>query len=107
MHALLNNTKWNELRLAMCRLGCLAPRWRTLDVENGYLCDWDRGWYYHFQIGGYKTIQWVEIETIGSEQTEAVLRELVRLNLPGDRISNGFRIYGYVEPGKYVQYIGR
>jgi hypothetical protein len=107
MHALLNNTKWEELRLAMYNLADLSPRWRTLDVENGYLCDWDREWSYHFKAGGYKTIQWVDIETVGSEQTEAVQRELVRLDLPGERTPNGFRVYGYVESGKYIQYIGR
>ena len=107
MYALLNDTKWDELRLAMYNLGHLSPRWRTLDIKNGYLSDWDREWYYHFREGGYKTIQWVDIETVGENQTEAVLRELVRFSLPGERIPDGFRVYGYVEPGSYVQYIGR
>jgi hypothetical protein len=107
MHALLNDTKWDALRLAMYNLGNLSPRWRTLDIKNGYLSGWDSGWYYHFREGGYKTIQWVEIETVGENQTEAVLRELVRLSLPGERTPDGFRVYGYVESGSYVQYIGR
>jgi len=107
MHALLNDTKWEELRLAMYNLGNLSPRWRTLDIKNGYLSSWDSGWYYHFREGGYKAIRWVEIETVGENQTEAVLRELVRMSLPGERTPHGFRVYGYVDSGRYVQYIGR
>lgn len=57
MHPLMNDTKWDELRLAMYGLKGVASRWRTLDVESGYLSVWDRDWYYHFRNGGYKFIQ--------------------------------------------------
>lgn len=104
MHPLLNDTKWDELRLAMYNLGKLSPRWRTLDIKNGHLSDWDSEWYYHFRAGGYNTIRYVDLETVGEEQKEAVLRELVRLNLPGENTPDGFRVYGYVESGTGSMY---
>ncbi len=45
----------------MYELDDLTPRWRTRDVENGHLSEWDREWFHHFREGGYKFIQWVEI----------------------------------------------
>jgi len=35
MNPFMNETKWDELRLAMYALGNLHPRWRTKDV-SGY-----------------------------------------------------------------------
>jgi hypothetical protein len=105
MHPLMNDTKWDELRLAMYGLDELAPRWRTLDVESGYLSMWDREWYYHFRNGGYKSIQWVEIAADTVEQQVAVLRELARIHVPGERTVSGYRVFGYVETGRAVDYI--
>ena len=34
----MNNTKWEELRAAMYGLDGLRPRWRTKDLESGYVC---------------------------------------------------------------------
>lgn len=101
----MNDTKWDELRLAMDRLKQLSPRWRTLDVENGHLSDWDGEWFYHFRNGGYKSIQWVEIVTESAEQKRAVLGELVNVHVPGQCIETGFRILGYVEIGVATDYL--
>jgi hypothetical protein len=105
MHPLMNDTKWDELRRAMYELDELAPRWRTQDVENGHLSEWDRGWFYHFRIGGYKSIQWVEIAVDTVEQRAAVLAELVRIHVPGERTDSGYRVFGYVKTGEVVDYI--
>jgi hypothetical protein len=105
MHPLMNDTKWDELRRAMYGLDKLAPRWRTSDVESGYVSEWDRDWFYHFRDGGYKCIRWVEIAVDTDEQRDTILRELVRIHVPGERTESGYRIVGYAEIGQAVAYI--
>jgi len=101
----MNDTKWDELRLAMYGLDAFRPRWRTLDIENGYLSQWDGEWFYHFRSGGYKSIQWVEIAVDTAEQRAAVLAELVRIHVPSERTESGYRVFGYAEAGAAVDYI--
>lgn len=101
----MNNTKWEELRLAMYQLGSLTPRWRTRCVENGYITSWDGEWFYHFREGGYEIAEWVEIEITSPEQDRAVYDALSKIHVPGEKIANGYRIYGYVGPGVFVEYL--
>lgn len=89
----------------MYGLDRLAPRWRTSNVESGYMSEWDREWFYHFRDRGYKSIQWVEIAVDTDEQRNAILRELVRIHVPGERTESGYRIVGYAEIGQAVDYI--
>ena len=105
MLPLMNNTKWDELRLAMYELGPLSPRWRTRDVENGHVSDWDGEWFYHFRNGGYKFIQWVEIAVESAEQRQAVLSELTKVHVPGEHTELGFRVLGYAGLGIEVSYL--
>ena len=105
MQPLMNDTKWDELRLAMYELGTLRPKWRTRSVENGYLSGWDGEWFYHFRSGGYRSIEWVEIATESPEQREAVLVELVKIRVPGRATESGFRVLGYAELGMEVDYL--
>jgi hypothetical protein len=100
----MNNTKWNELRLAMYNLGDLRPLWRTLDV-SGYVSSWDGEWFYHFREGGYSSIEWVEIQVESADQDAAVSELLKQIHVPGHRIEKGFRIYGYARDGHTVNYI--
>jgi hypothetical protein len=106
VNPLLNDTKWEELRVAMHDLGVLSPQWRTLDLKSGYLSPWDVNWYYHFRADGYSTIEWVEIKTTTSEQMAAVLAALKLIHLPGCRTDQGFRVYGYSRKGDALEYIG-
>jgi len=103
--ALMNNTKWDELRLAMYQLGALAPQWRTCCVENGYISEWDREWFYHFQSCSYASIEWVEIKFITYEQEMAVSKAISKIHLPGEKTENCYRIYGYALLGKSVEYV--
>jgi hypothetical protein len=98
VHPVMNDTKWDELRLAMYSLGEHHPRWRTKDV-SGYLSPWDSEWYYHFREGGYATIEWVEICVNSPAQEVAVLSALRAVHVPGERLEHGFRVYGYATPG--------
>ena len=101
----MNNTKWEELRLAMYGLGELTPAWRTRDIKTGYVSSWDKEWFYHFRNGGYDTIEWVEIQLTSPEQRAAVLAALVSIHAPGERVEQGVRIFGYVPVGTVVGYL--
>jgi hypothetical protein len=90
----MNETKWDELRLAMHGLGELRPRWRTLDI-SGFVSEWDGDWYYHFRAEGYGTIEFDEIQNLSPEQDAAVLAMLRQIHLPGTKIADGYCIYGY------------
>ncbi len=101
----MNNTKWQEIRLAMYELGKLSPRWRTRDLKSGYVSDWDGEWFYHLRAGGFETIEWLEIATPDDHQRAVVLKALQRIHVPGEEIPTGFRVYGYAEPGRAVEYL--
>jgi len=105
MHPLMNNTKWDELRLAMYGLEDLCPQWRTKDVESGYISAWDGEWYYHFKNGGYKFIEWLEIKILSAEQDAAVIRELKAIHVPGCRTVHGFKVVGYTRQEDTIEYI--
>ena len=99
----MNNTKWEELRLAMYNLGALRPMWCTRDVESGYESSWDGEWFYHFLYGGYDTIEWVEIRIDSPEQEQAVLSALQCIQVPGRRSDAGFKVHGYADgPMEYI-----
>jgi hypothetical protein len=103
MTPVMNNTKWDELRFAMYGLGRLSPKFRAQDKETGYLSDWDGEWFYHFRTGGYSSIKWVEIKIESPQQDAAVLAELARVHVPGQRTDLGFKVFGYVEgPIDYI-----
>ena len=58
-HGVMNNTKWEELRLAMYGIEP-APRCRCM-TTSGYCSDADAEWFYHFRAGGYDDIRYVDI----------------------------------------------
>ncbi|MEZ5638186.1 MAG: DUF6678 family protein [Burkholderiaceae bacterium] len=103
----MNDTKWNDVRLAMHQLGHLSPQWRTLDVVTGYLSAWDREWFHHFQVGGYKTIERVEIRVSSRAQLEAVREALETVHVPGEQTEHGFKVVGYARNGVAVDYLTR
>jgi hypothetical protein len=105
MHPVMNDSKWEEIRLAMYELGELSPHWRTLDLENGHLSAWDGEWFYHFSAGGYRTIQWLEVKVANDVQREAVRTALARVHVPGELTENGFKVYGHVMEGQAVDYL--
>jgi hypothetical protein len=88
----------------MYALEGISPRWQTKDL-SGYVCPWDGEWFYHFQQGGYGSIEWVEIRVNTPEQDAAVESALRRIHVPGHRIEQGFRVYGYAKDGAAVEYI--
>ena len=107
MNPLMNDTKWDEVRLAMYQLGHFSPQWRVLDVETGYLSEWDGDWFYHFQAGGYKTIEWVEVSVSSRAQFEAVRDALETVHVPGEQTERWFKVMGYARNGVAVDYLTR
>lgn len=105
MHPVMNDTKWKELRHAMCSIEGAHPLWRTRDVETGYESPWDGEWFYHFSKGGFGTIEWVEIKVATSNQDAAVLSVLKAIHVPGCRTENGYKIYGYVQTFDGIEYL--
>ena len=99
----MNNTKWDELRVAMHEHP-KSPRWRTCDVQSGYVSDWDGEWFYHFRNSGYESILWVELLIESAEDREAIFSELVRIGLPGYEKGGNIFVVGYVQSGRTVDY---
>lgn len=99
----MNNTKWDELRLAMYALDP-TPAWSTLST-NGYQSQPDREWFYHFRNGGYDSILHVDIFTDGSAQREQVRAALRKIHVPGEETPEGFRVFGYLQDGQTVDFI--
>jgi hypothetical protein len=95
VHPAMNNTKWEELRLAMYGLRDMRPAWRAKDTETGHVTEWDSEWFYHFSEGGYESIEWVEIKVTSPEQDLAVAAALKAIHVPGHRIECGFKVFGY------------
>ena len=102
----MNDTKWEELRLAMSGLGHLHPQFQIKDLESDNPSLWDGEWYYHFRALPYSTIEWCELRVGSEEQRRAVLQSIRTINLPGYETSDGFRILGWVRQGDFVDYIG-
>jgi len=63
---LINNTKCEKIRLAIYEYP-KTVQWRVRNITNGYISDWDEEWFYHFKLGEYETIEWLEIK-IDSEE---------------------------------------
>lgn len=101
----LNNTKWKELLTAFYQLECSgsspAVRWRTRDLETGFLSPWDGTWR-HFACdpGAWKFIDFLQIE-LTQENKVLVLEALRRIHIPA-AVSEGIvTIYGYRQDVDY------
>ena len=103
LHPLMNNTKWEELRIAMYGLAS-APRFYTLS-QRGYRYGPDSEWYYHFREGGYEDIVHVDILANDPPHRELIRSAIKQIHLPGEETEFGFRIYGYAQPGQAINYL--
>lgn len=104
MSPVMNNTKWEELRLGMCGLNLLSPQFRVRNLRSGYVGEWDREWFHHF-YGRHEDDEWVEISVTSVAQREVVLRVLRSVHVPGVTTGTGFKIFGYVPLGTHVEYL--
>ena len=89
----------------MYALGKDSPKWRTKCTTNGYISDWDNEWYYHFSVGGFKDIEWVELQSSTKEQEHKILSLLKQIHVPGIKTENGYMVFGYVNEGQVIDYL--
>jgi hypothetical protein len=105
MHPVCNNTKWNELRHAMLHMPeGKTPRWKSKDLNGHVTAYFDGEWYYHFSLGGYKTIEYVDIQSQDIETDESVLMVIRKIGMAAVRQDKLiWRIFGYVaDPSQAV-----
>jgi hypothetical protein len=102
-HGVMNNTKWEELRLTMYGIEP-APKYRCMTTA-GYYSHPDGEWFYHFRAGGYDDIQYVDIFAESQPHREQIRSALKKIHLPGEETGDGFRIYGYALPGQTLDYL--
>ena len=99
----MNNTKWEELRLAMYSIEP-APKYRCM-TNTGYYSDVDSEWFYHFRAGGYDDIRYVDIFAKNQPHRERIRIALKKIHLPGEETVDGFRVYGYALPGQSLDHL--
>jgi hypothetical protein len=92
--SLMNDTKWRELCFAFSSFAT-NPAWRTRDLLNGHVSDWDCEWFHH--VGpDYCSIEWLEIDPRDSDRdcVRSVLREI---GAPFEEAEHFFRVIGYTK----------
>ncbi|MCG6170123.1 hypothetical protein LFX25_19660 [Leptospira sp. FAT2] len=92
--SVMNETKWKEIKLLMVNYSFLVY-WRTKDLYTQHISNWDGEWFYHFTLGGYKTIELLEIKVVEEEKFEQVLADLKAIHVPGKINDKIITIYGY------------
>lgn len=100
---LMNNTKWEEIRFSMYNYESLTF-WRTKIIDCNHTSDWDADWFYHFNIGGYDTIEWLEIKVDNDIVKNKVIRILQKIHVPGDILIDSIKVYGY-KKNEFIDYI--
>lgn len=103
IYSCMNNTKWNEIRLAMVSME-YPPLWK-ITFLNGYESTVDGEWFYHFSEGGYLDIQYLDILTNSVEHHAMVGTILRAIHLPGMETAIGYRILGYADSVSNVDYL--
>ena len=89
--SLMNDTKWKELCFAFAAFD-KKPAWRTKDLLNGYVSEWDSEWFHH--VGpNYCTIEWLEIDSKDCPRKE-IENVLLKVGAPYE-ISDLFKVVGY------------
>ena len=102
----MNYTKWKELLTAFYQLECCgsapAVRWRTKDLETGFLCPWDGTWsHFACDSGDWKYIDFLQIE-LTPENRCFVLETLRRIHVPTTVSEEIVTIYGYRQDVDYL-----
>lgn len=102
-YSCMNNTKWDEIRLAMVTMKS-PPIWKITYI-NGYETAVDGEWFYHFSEGGYLDIYYLDVITNSADQHASVGAILRTIHLPGMETATGYRIFGYADSFSNVNYL--
>ncbi len=97
LQPLMNDTKWEELRLAMYDVRP-APRFVQVTTA-GQSYGPDREWFYHFREPPYRELLRVEIYADDAAHRLEIRPKLEAIHLPGKETSGGFVSVGDCEPG--------
>ena len=95
----MNSKKWNEIYKAFYQNECAGNtplvRWRTRDLETGFINQWDGSWtHFGCEPRNWEDIDYLQIE-LTEQNREFVLQELRKIRVTGT-ISNGIAtIYGH------------
>lgn len=103
-YSLMNDTKWEEIRDAVNN-STDKIHWRTKDIMNGYISQWDGDWYYHFRDGRHRAIERLEIKVETDDLKKKVLAILQEIHVPGKVFKDSIRIYGYAKTSEAVDYL--
>jgi len=103
LYSCMNNTKWNEIWLAMIAMES-PPLWK-ITYLNGHQSVVDGEWFYHFREGGYLDIQYLDVLTNSVEQHATVGNIFRLIHIPGIETATGYRIFGYAESVSNVDYL--
>ena len=93
--SLMNNTKWEEIRLAMYDYP-ITVQWRVKNIDSWYISNWDEEWFCHFRLGGYHTIEWLEIKVDNEEIKNDVINILRKIHVPGEVLEDSIKVYEYI-----------
>jgi hypothetical protein len=92
--SLMNDTKWRELCFAFSSFHP-KPAWRTRDLLNRHISDWDSDWFHH--VGPhYCSIEWLEIDPRACER-ESIRAVLSKVGAPFQEFGQFFRVKGYTK----------
>lgn len=98
----MNDTKWDELRLAMNALD--PPPAFQITTNDGHTGPCDGEWFYHFRDGGYADILHVDILPEDENARAAIAKALATIYVPGVGIDIVFHVFGYLLPGQSAVY---
>lgn len=101
--SLMNNTKWEEIRSAMHDYP-LSIQWRVKNIDNGHVSNWDAEWCYHFRLGGYDTIEWLEVKAYNEEMKIDIINILRKIHVAGEVLKDSIKVYGY-KMDDFIDYI--
>jgi hypothetical protein len=101
--AVLNDTKWRELCMAMYTRTEKSPRFQILDLLGKEPAAWNGEWY-HYPYP-YFSIEWMDIDPKG--QIDDVLAILKRFSIPYSRNGEFLRVWGYYSPACTPQFEAR
>ena len=90
----MNNTKWREVCFTFARFDGRLPAWRTRDLLNGHLSEWDTEWFHH--VGpDYCSIEWLELDPRAASRDS--IRELLQeVNVPFEE-GEYLKVFGYMK----------
>ena len=101
-HGVMNNAKWEELRLAMHGIES-APRYRCMTISGCY-SDANAEWFYHFRAGRYDDIRDVDIFVEGEAHRDQIRGALALLR-PLRRVGKAKRAHHF-ELGMRIELVG-